>query len=133
MKAFLVSMMALLWIGAGAKTQDALLEKTLDGYLQGLRKGDLALLQSAFWPEGRFCAQQADTIVCRNFTQVLPVWVQKPDPKARGVIRANETNGSMARVTYELHFGGKTFLDFLLLYKTGNRWMIVAKTTRILP
>jgi hypothetical protein len=134
MKAFLmVALLTSIGVSEKAKAQDALLKKALDNYVQGLRQGNLSVLQAAFWPEGQFCAQQTDTVVCQTFAHVLPGWVTKPDPAAKGVIRSQETNGPMARVTYELRFGGRKFLDFLLLYKTGNRWVIVAKTTRILP
>lgn len=107
-------------------------EEALEAYVVGLRTGNLAKLQGLFLPDGQFCLndESRDEVVCKQFNKVLESWVQKPDPSASGrVIDRKDAAQTMTAITYELKFGGKTYVDQLLLYKVGNRWRIVAKTT----
>lgn len=106
------------------------LESALDAYVGGLRSGDITTLRKLFFSDGQFCSHRAAEIDCSSFAQVLPSWVAKPDPQARGKIRSQETIAeTMAKVTYELDFNGQTYVDHLLLYKKQNQWLVVAKTT----
>lgn len=108
------------------------LEDALGAYVDGLRTGDVKTLGKLFFADGQFCLNRKSEIKCTSFAQALPTWVEKPDPAASGKLMAKEVIGdSMARVTYELAFGGVTYLDYFLLYKNNGRWVAVAKTTFI--
>lgn len=108
------------------------LEIALDAYVDGLRSGDVKMLNRLFFADGQFCLNGKAGIKCSSFAQALPTWVEKPDPKTRGKIRSQEVIGqSMARVTYELDFNGTSYVDQLLLYKRDDQWVVVAKTTFI--
>ena len=109
-------------------------EDALDAYVEGLRIGDVKTLGEVFFATGQFCRASLGAIRCTSFADSLPSWVEKPDPKARGKVVAKEVVGdSMASVTYELEFGGDSYIDYLLLYKKEGRWVVVAKTTFIKP
>ncbi len=117
---------------SGVKTDNLNIQKTLDFYLRGLQEGNLELLKKAFLPEGSFCFLTSDNqIKCETFNEILPSWAKIPDANATGVLLFQEVKPTMARVTYELKFGGKTYLDFLLLYKVKDEWVIVSKTTEV--
>ncbi|MBB6096389.1 hypothetical protein HNQ60_005311 [Povalibacter uvarum] len=105
------------------------LDTALDAYVEGLRKGDLNILQGLFLGEGQFCMNRQEGIRCSSFAAVLPSWIEKPDAQAAGRVRSREVIGSMARVTYQLDFNGTSYLDHLLLYESAGRWRVVAKTT----
>jgi hypothetical protein len=106
------------------------LENALDAYVHGLRIGDVKTLRKLFFSDGQFCLNSGAEIDCSSFAKALPSWVSNPDPKARGKIRSKEVIGqSMARVTYELDFNGASYIDYLLLYKKNDQWVVVAKTT----
>lgn len=107
------------------------LDAALDAYVEGLRKGDLSVLEGLFFSEGQFCMNRQEGIRCSSFAAVLPSWIEEPDPQAVGRIRSREVNGSMARVTYELDFNGTSYVDHLLLYERAGQWRVVAKTTRV--
>jgi hypothetical protein len=108
-------------------------EQALGAYVEGLQTGDLGKLKRAFLPNGHFCVltgSKSDAVTCKPFHEVLDSWVAKPDPSASGrVIDQAIVEGSMARITFELTFAGRRYIDFLLLYLTGQEWRIVAKTT----
>lgn len=108
------------------------LENALDAYVEGLRSGDVKTLNKLFHDDGQFCLNGKAGIKCSSFAQALPTWVETPDPKTRGKVRSQEVIGqSMARVTYELDFNGTSYVDYLLLYKRQEQWVVVAKTTFI--
>jgi hypothetical protein len=112
-------------------------KQALDRYVLGLRDGNAAKLREAFLDEGRFCLRQEKEgkvgIQCDAFSAVLDSWVKQPDPATSGRVKSmNIQPNHMASVDYELDFGGRRYADHLLLYKTADRWVIVAKTTRIL-
>lgn len=112
----------------------ASLEEALDSYVEGLRVGDVRTLEQLFFADGQFCSGGAGKIRCSRFADVLPSWVERPDSKARGKVIAKDFVGeTMANVTYELEFNGDSYVDYLLLYKTEGRWLVVAKTTFIRP
>jgi hypothetical protein len=104
---------------------------TLDLYVEGLRKGDINLLNSAFAADGQFCYLVKDKLTCKKFSEVLSSWVKQPDAKVMGKIMKSDVTGNMGLATYELKFGGNTFRDILTLYKIENTWKIITKTTFI--
>lgn len=117
-----------------AATASMSVEESLSAYLDGLRRGDAATLNALFLGEGRFCLNDDKGIRCWPFAEAITNWIKKPDPQATGRIVSHETTAdSMARVTYALEFNGMSFHDHMLLYKTGGRWVVVAKTTYIKP
>lgn len=127
--AALAVLAALSQTAAAASVEDA-----LDAYVKGLRIGDMKTLGEVFFADGQFCRANQGGIRCSSFAEVLPSWVERPDPKARGKVVSKEVVGdSMANVIYELEFGGDTYIDNLLLYKKEGRWVVVAKTTTIKP
>lgn len=105
-------------------------------YEQGLREGNLQKLEAAFYPEGNFCFQQSNgeepSLSCKTFKEVLPAWIVKPDPEVKGKVLFSETTGQMARVSYELQYGGKTYKDLLSLFKSGTQWIIVSKISQVI-
>jgi Putative lumazine-binding len=106
------------------------LENALDAYVEGLRTGDMKTLHKLFIHDGQFCVNSGAEINCSSFAKAIPSWVAKPDPKTSGKIRSKEViDQSMARVTYELDFNGVTYIDYLLLYRKNDQWIVVAKTT----
>ncbi|MGH8252216.1 MAG: nuclear transport factor 2 family protein [Steroidobacteraceae bacterium] len=108
------------------------LEESLSAYVEGLRTGNVKTLEKLFHKDGQFCLNSADGIECSSFAAVLPTWAAKPDPGARGKVKAMEVIGdSMASVTYELQFGERSYVDHLLLYIQEGHWVVVAKTTFI--
>lgn len=108
------------------------LEEALSAYVEGLRTGNVKTLEKLFLKDGQFCLNGADGIECSSFAAVLPTWAAKPDPGARGKMKAMEVIGdSMASVTYELQFGERSYVDHLLLYLQKGHWVVVAKTTFI--
>lgn len=124
----LTSLLAVLALSQPAMASS--LENALEAYVDGLRSGDVKTLNKLFYDDGQFCLNTRAAIKCSSFAQALPTWVQRPDPKTRGKIRSQEVIGqSMARVTYELDFNGTSYVDHLLLYKSEDRWIVVAKTT----
>lgn len=117
---------------SGVKTEYEDINKVLDLYVIGLQKGDMSLLQQAFFSEGQFCMLSIENDVqCQKFAEVLSGWVKWPDLNAVGKILSQELQGLMARVTFKLNFDGKVFIDYLTMYKSKNGWTIVAKTTWI--
>ncbi|GEM_PF-2108704 len=115
----------------GATTPEAALE----AYVGGLQAGRVDLLETLFLPDGQFCRLPQDTaapIDCQRFAAVLGSWAAHPDPQARGrVLDRRDAMPAMSAVTYELHFGGDTYVDQLLLYRTAAGWRVVAKTTAV--
>ena len=117
---------------SGVKTEYEDINKVLDFYVTGLKKGDLGLLQQAFLSEGQFCLLlDGNNIQCQKFIEVLDKWVELPDPNANGKILGQEVQGSMAKVTFKLNFSNKVFIDYLTMYKSVNGWIVVAKTTQV--
>jgi hypothetical protein len=108
-------------------------EKALEAYVEGLRVGSLAKLEELFLADGQFCSMTAKAtsqISCRKFSEVLGTWVARPDTRASGrVTHRHDATPSMSAVTYELDFGGTSYIDQLLLYRIEGRWRVVAKTT----
>ncbi len=108
------------------------LEEALSAYVEGLRTGNVKTLEKLFLKDGQFCLNGTDGIECSTFAAVLPTWTAKPDPEARGKVKAMQVIGdSMASVTYELQFGERSYVDHLLLYMQKGHWVVVAKTTFI--
>lgn len=116
---------------AGAETPEA----ALAAYVGGLQAGRVDLLETLFLPDGQFCRLTegaAAPIACQRFAEVLGQWAAHPDPQATGrVLDRRDATPSMSAVTYELNFGGDTYIDQLLLYRTGAGWRVVAKTTAV--
>ena len=124
----LTNLLALLAVSQSAIASS--LENALDAYVDGLRIGDVRTLNKLFFSDGQFCLNSGAEIECSSFAEALPSWVTSPDPKTRGRIISKEVVGqSMARVTYELYFNGTSYIDYLLLYKKHDQWVVVAKTT----
>ena len=108
------------------------LEDAMGAYVEGLKTGDVKTLNKLFHDQGQFCVNRKSEIKCTSFAEALPTWVEKPDPAASGQLITKEiVEDSMARVSYQLDFGGENYLDYFLLYKNGGRWIVVSKTTFI--
>lgn len=108
------------------------LEDALGAYVEGLKTGDVKTLKKLFLDQGQFCLNRKSEIKCTSFAEALPAWVEKPDPATSGKLITKEiVEDSMARVSYQLDFGGEKYLDYFLLYKNGGRWVVVSKTTFI--
>ena len=120
---------------AEATTGVATPEQALEAYVGGLRAGRVEMLEALFLPDGQFCTLAGDgtaPIGCKRFAEVLGGWAAHPDPGASGrVLNRHDATPTMTAVTYELHFGGDTYIDQLLLYRTGAGWRVVAKTTAV--
>ena len=112
-------------------------EQALQAYVDGLRTGQIELLQGLFLPDGQFCALGANktpAVDCQRFADVLGSWAAQPDPAATGrVLDRHDGAPSMSAITYQLHFAGDRYVDQLLLYRTPAGWRVVAKTTTVSP
>jgi hypothetical protein len=118
-----------------AAAETATPEQALEAYVGGLRAGRVDLLEALFLAEGQFCTLGKDAaapIGCKRFAEVLGGWAAHPDPEASGrILDRRDATPSMTAVTYELRFGGDTYVDQLLLYRTDAGWRVVAKTTAV--
>ncbi|MGD9560916.1 MAG: nuclear transport factor 2 family protein [Pyrinomonadaceae bacterium] len=116
----------------GVKTEYEKIDKVLELYVDGLRKGNVSLLQQAFFSEGQFCRlSNQNDVQCKKFAEELSEWVKIPEPNSSGKILSLELEGSMAKVTFKLNFGTTVFVDYLTMYKSKTNWKIVSKATWI--
>ena len=116
---------------APTQPERAAVEAVVQAYAAGLRQADLAGLRSAFADAGQFIARNRDgSLVTAAFATVLPTWVSKPDDKVEILIdQVSMPTPAMAAITARLRTTPRCYDDQLLLYRGGDGWRIVAKTT----
>ncbi|GIX14863.1 MAG: hypothetical protein KatS3mg118_2822 [Paracoccaceae bacterium] len=117
---------------SAAGDMDAL-RASVDAYVEGLRRSDVALLSEVFLPQARLSAVAAGSVL----DIPLPAWLDRvrarPDFAARGIDCPHEIHqidlGSpatgFARLTTTVP--PARFLDYLSFLRIDGRWRIIAK------
>ncbi|MHA8104103.1 nuclear transport factor 2 family protein [Aquirufa nivalisilvae] len=112
---------------AWAQDDDAI-KSTVNAYLDGITKGDTALLGKAFHPTAILRTFNASTgkiqdFPVRNFIRNTPVGGAKATTKLVGYSYA----GVSATATVELEFQDFKYIDLLSLLKVYDEWKIVCR------
>ncbi|TBH75819.1 nuclear transport factor 2 family protein [Aquirufa nivalisilvae] len=112
---------------AWAQDDDAI-KSTVNAYLDGITKGDTALLGKAFHPTAILRTFNASTgkiqdFPVRNFIRNTPVGGAKATTKLVGYSYA----GVSATATVELEFQDFKYIDLLSLLKVNDEWKIVCR------
>lgn len=121
--------------GPTASETDAAIRATLDNYLNGVNKQDMALLEKAFAADHAHMKYVVKSDSGEETIKIVPIreafanWTKPPAKPCKGrVINLDVADGRMASAKYEFTWGDVTFIDFLTLYKIGGEWKIVNKT-----
>lgn len=121
--------------GPSATETDAAIRATLDNYLAGVDKQDMALLEKAFAADHAHMKYVVKAESGGETVKIVPIreafanWTKPPAKPCKGrVINLDVADGRMASAKYEFIWGDVTFIDFLTLYKIDGEWKIVNKT-----
>ncbi|CAM4140181.1 hypothetical protein EWU23_07080 [Cytophagaceae bacterium 50C-KIRBA] len=112
---------------AWAQDDDAI-KSTVNAYLDGITKGDTALLGKAFHPTAILRTFNASTgkiqdFPVRNFIRNTPAGGAKATTK----LVAYSYAGISATATVELEFQDFKYIDLLSLLKVNDEWKIVCR------
>lgn len=112
---------------AWAQDDDAI-KSTVNSYLDGITKGDTALLGKAFHPTAILRTFNASTgkiqdFPVRNFIRNTPAGGAKATTK----LLAYSYAGISATATVELEFQDFKYIDLLSLLKVNDEWKIVCR------
>ncbi|MES2517861.1 MAG: nuclear transport factor 2 family protein [Bacteroidota bacterium] len=115
---------------AKAQSEDEAVKLCVNNYLNGVLKGDAALLNQAFHPTAIL-----RTVSAAGAIQDIPVAKFVASMPAGGIqtkggstkLVAYSYIGVSALATVELQFGDFKYIDLLSMLKFGNEWRIVSR------
>ncbi|CAM3757986.1 nuclear transport factor 2 family protein [Aquirufa aurantiipilula] len=128
-KTTLITLLACLCFSTLALAQDDdAIKSTVNAYLDGITKGDTALLGKAFHPTAILRTFNASTgkiqdFPVKNFIRNTPAGGAKATTKLVGYSYA----GVSATATVELEFQDFKYIDLLSLLKVNDEWKIVCR------
>lgn len=128
MKKILFSALLLCFsVATWAQTDDEGIKQTLNNYLEGGATGDLARVQSAFYPTANLRSISNDGRVTdtglKDFLARMPKGGAQWTPK----ILSYNYLGTAGSAVVEMTMDSFKFVDFLSLVKVGNDWKIVSR------
>ncbi len=108
------------------------LHALLRDYTEGLHQGDVARLRQAFHPQARLFGEVRGQPYEKSLEEYLAVVAGRASPATLGEAAASrllalDIRGSIACARLHVPMLGFSYLDFLLLCRTGGRWQITSK------
>lgn len=127
MKKILFSALMLsLSVAAWAQTDDEAIKQTLNNYLEGGATGDLARVQSAFYPTANLRSIANGRVTDTGLKEFLARMPQGGAQWTPKIISYNYL-GTAGSAVVEMTMDTFKFVDFLSLVKVGNDWKIVSR------
>jgi hypothetical protein len=110
-------------------------EAVVRSYVEGMIKGDAAMLERAFHPKMSEIGHFQGELMWNNRAQFVGLCQEAatPDAQPSWKILNLSVAGDIASVHVEDDWAGLSFDDYLLLLKTEGRWQIVTKTFHVRP
>jgi hypothetical protein len=118
---------------AETTTERQAIERSVQLYIDGASKGDVAKLREAFHTEAWMFGSVSGARFDVPISQMIDMSASQPldsDGTYKASIISIEQVGDAATATIEEHgcWGGVSFVDFLALAKIDGAWKIVNKT-----
>ncbi|CAN5910265.1 hypothetical protein BH24BAC1_BH24BAC1_24570 [soil metagenome] len=110
------------------------IQKVMDLYIDGVRNGNVASLQKAFYPQSSIFGWKGKDLYITPIQGLFAYIASTPVPSKTGepttfVTTSIQVNGKAANVELAMDsYHGHDFMDFFQLLKVEDRWWIVSKT-----
>ncbi|MFW9825740.1 MAG: nuclear transport factor 2 family protein [Candidatus Thorarchaeota archaeon] len=120
------------------KSDNELIEETIDNYFKGMYHGDVERLKKAFHPEAHVIGHFDRNFIFNSLDQFLDFVKSSPVPAEKGEeydmrIVLTDITGDVGCVKVEDLYQGRRFTDYLTVLKHENNWVIINKGYRHEP
>ncbi|MGE5452059.1 MAG: nuclear transport factor 2 family protein [Acidobacteriota bacterium] len=111
----------------------ALIEALMARYFDGLYHGDASALAEVLHPQAIYATASGGTLLKLDLEAYLNRVRQRPSPASQGHLRTDQivsiewAGPVTAFVRAQCSIPGRSFIDFLTLVKTDQRWHIISK------
>lgn len=112
-----------------AQSDKALIEATLNDYIQGSTNGQPKRLEKAFHPDlNLYYVKDEEVKIWSGKDYILDTKEGQPTGETGKIISIDfENNAAMAKVEIFNPKNNRTYVDYFMLLKTDNKWTIIHK------
>jgi hypothetical protein len=113
--------------------------KVMNLYMEGVRNGDVSLLEQAFHPKSSMFGWKGKDLFVTPIQGLFDYIASTPVPAKTGepitfIITFMQVDGNAANVEMAMDsYHGHDFTDYFQLLKIEDRWWIVSKTFHAVP